>query len=134
MTLEQILSDMGNKPLSKAPNYRQIVAYLNGMLHADGSARVDGNTTADEVLTEIYSLTDLNKQNVLLEKEYTGHRASDTYRSSILTASALLAILSSGVVVSVINTDGPMSSEVADIFKTLGLGLIEILKMAISTQ
>ncbi|QEM41895.1 hypothetical protein [Pseudomonas phage vB_PaeM_PS119XW] len=134
MTLEKILSDLGDKPLSKAPNYRQIVAYLNGMLHADGSAHVNGNTTADEVLTEIYSLSDLEKQSKLLEKEYTGVRASDTYRSSILTASALLAILSTGVVMSVINTDGPMTSEVADIFKTLGMGLIEIIKMVISTQ
>ena len=134
MTLEQILSDLGNKPVSKAPNHRQIVAYLNGMLRSGDQERFSGSTTADEILTEIYSLTDMNKQTKLLEKVYTGHRANDTYRSSILVASSLLAILLFGIVMSVINTDGPMSGEVADVLKTLGTGLIEVLKMVLSTQ
>lgn len=134
MTLEDTLTSLGDDPLVKSPNYRQIIAFLNGSFSGMEGEVITAATPADVILTRIYSIKDSVQQNAILSKEYKSVRNSDTYRTSLLTVSAILAALAIGFVISLINADGPMTAESADVFKTLGLGLIEILKTLSSTQ
>lgn len=134
MTLEDTLTNLGDHPLVKSPNYRQIVAFLNGTFSGGEGELITAATPADAVLTRIYSIKDLSQQNAILSKEYKSVRNTDTYRSVLLSVSAILALMSFGFVVTLIKADGPMTAESADVFKTLGLAIIEVIKTIISTQ
>jgi hypothetical protein len=94
MNVEEALIDLGDKPLYKSTYSKVLKAMLNALIPTDTTITM--NHTGQELLTEVYQISDPELQEKILEKSVGSVRNSDMYRSSILTLSGMIGL---GVIV-----------------------------------
>lgn len=92
MRLEEALINLGDQPLSASPYSNAIKAFVNSLV-ADPSVAIDQNTPGHAVLSVVYQMTDLTKQDRILNKELGHVRSSDMYRNMILIATSFFGLM-----------------------------------------
>lgn len=128
MTLEGTLSGMGNNPISDLPNYRSVIAFINGNLKQLNNAKVTGDTPSDEVLEQIYSLENVDTQTKLLERPVMEINKDNRFKNVLLgTALALTAVIVAIVLVSIFST-APLPPETVGLLKDIVAGVFELAK------
>lgn len=90
MNVEEALIDLGDKPLHKSRYSRVLKAMLTALVPTD--QEISMNHTGDELLTMIYKTNGVSLQDKILQKQVGTMRNSDTYRSTVLSASVLIGV------------------------------------------
>lgn len=127
MKLVEALTDLGNEPVSRLPNYRAVLAFLNASFKRAGMEIVQEIATSDVVLEQIYSMEDPVLQSLVLGHPITELKGATKFKNILVYSGGLLTMFFiSMVIMSIIG--GPLSPELIDLFKQLGLGLLEIFK------
>lgn len=127
MKLEEALTNLGNEPVSRLPNYRAVLAYINSSLKKVNVETVQEITTSDQVLEKIYSLDDTTLQEQILMRPIVELKGASKFRNILVYTGGLLTMFFvSMVIMSLVG--GPLPPETLELFKTMGVGILEIAK------
>lgn len=88
MTIEEALIDLGDRPLSKSPYQRVIIAIANTYLTR--SQMITRDTQGDEALSRIYQFVADEQREELLGKSMGHVRNRDSYKPIVLAAAGLI--------------------------------------------
>lgn len=124
MTLEEVLVNLGDKPISSLAMKTRTLAFLNGSLA--GQLQVDNDSIGIDILTFIYSIPDAELQRRILTKRFKV--SSDSYRSLIMTLSGFLGFLTLGSVITILKTDEGFTENHVGFFTTILDAIVEIIK------
>lgn len=127
MKLEEALTNLGNEPVSRLPNYRAVLAYINSCFKKVSVETVQEITTSDQVLEKIYSLDDTTLQELILSRPIVELKGASKFRNILVYTGGLLTLFFvSMVIMSLVG--GPLPPETLELFKTMGVGILEIAK------
>lgn len=133
MTLEELLSALGEDSLSSGNGAVQIVAFLNATLLLSGEDALTTATSGDQALVAVYKCPDEGKRDLALKKEFKGLRQKDSYKFTVLAMAILAVVVGCGYASTVVRTEGEIASEMTDVFKMIITGLFEVAKMMIAS-
>lgn len=124
MTLEEVLVDLGDKPISSLMTSTRIIAFLNGNL--TGQLHVSNDSVGIDILTFIYSLPDTELQRRILTKRFKV--STDPYRNLIMILSGFLGFITLGSVITILKTDEGLTENHVGLFSTILDAIVEIIK------
>lgn len=130
MTLEEVLVDLGDKPISSLMVGTRAIAFLNGSL--TGQLHVSNDSVGIDILTFIYSLPDAELQRRILTKRFKV--STDPYRSLIMTLSGSLGFITLGSVITILKTDEGFTENHVGLFSTILDTIVEIIKMLLQVN
>lgn len=133
MTLEEVLTDLGNDPVSNVPNYRAALAYMNANFTKAKIEVVDGNTPSDKVLEKIYSMEDATLQSLILARPIKEIGNDRSFKNVLLGSAIFLTVIIVAVVLISIFSAVPLEAETIGLFKDIGMGVLEIVKALITS-
>lgn len=135
MKLEEALTQSGNDPISKLPNFRAIIAYVNGNFSKAGLPSITETTSSDKLLEAIYSLQDATLQTLILERPIKEIKGNDPFKNTLVWAGGLLTIIIVGtILMDFFGGSGSIAPETMELFKLLGSGILELVKMYFASQ
>lgn len=124
MTLEEVLVDLGDKPISSLRKSIRTIAFLNGNLA--GQLHVSNDSVGIDILTFIYSLPDTELQRRILTKRFKV--STDPYRNLIMVLSGFLGFITLGSVITILKTDDGLTENHVGLFSTILDAIVEIIK------
>lgn len=124
MTLEEVLVNLDDKPISSLASSTRVIAFLNGSLA--GQLHVSKDSTGIDILTFIYSLPDTELQRRILIKRF--RVSTDPYRNLIMTLSGFLGFITLGSLITILKTDEGVTENHVGLFSTILDAIVEIIK------
>lgn len=124
MTLEEVLVDLGDKPISSLRKSTRTIAFLNGNL--TGQLHVSNDSVGIDILTFIYSLPDTELQRRILTKRFKVN--TDPYRNLIMILSGFLGFITLGSVITILKTGEGLTENHVGLFSTILDAIVEIIK------
>lgn len=124
MTLEEVLVDLGDKPISSLRKSTRTIAFLNGSL--TGQLHVSNDSVGIDILTFIYSLPDTELQRRILTKRFKV--STDPYRNLIMILSGFLGFITLGSVITILKTGEGLTENHVGLFSTILDAIVEIIK------
>lgn len=131
MKLVEALSDLGNEPASRLPNYRAVLAFLNGNFKKAGIETVQEITPCDKILEQIYSMEDTVLQGLVLDHPIKELKGAAKFKNVLVYSGGLLTLFFVSMVAMSL-FGGPLPPETIELFKAMGLGILEIIKALVS--
>lgn len=128
MTLEEALITLGSRPLSRSPYSQAIQA----IVMATVGQPITKDTAGYEILGFIYQIGDLEKREQLLNRKIAIVRNTDLYKQVVVGSAALLVIIAVAISSIEVLSDTPVSGDYADVFKTIVVGLFDIIKIILT--
>lgn len=128
MTLEERLSELGEQPFSNTPNFRSVLAYINGSFTKAALPLVTSATPGDVILQQIYAMNDLTLQALMLERPMRELKGDTKFKNILLYTGILITILVITVATISLFGSTPLSPELIDLFKSIAVGLLELVK------
>lgn len=124
MKLEDVLVNLDDKPISSLMASTRIIAFLNGSLA--GQLHVSDDSIGIDILTFIYSLSDVELQRRILTKRFIV--STDPYRNLIMILSGFLGFIALGSVITILKTDEGFTENHVGLFSTILNAIVEIIK------
>lgn len=106
------------------------MVYLNAVLKKDlPDSEVGLTHSGFEILTAIYSLPDVERQNALLGKRiFSKEEKYDRYKLSLTIIAVIAVSIVLAITISSLVTDTPISEGSLDIFKLILTNVFEVIK------
>lgn len=87
MKVEEVLIELGQSPLSTSPYSRVLLTLLNAYI--PGETPITEQSSGLELLSMIYKMSDMKRQEKILNKNLGVIRSTDSYRTALLTMATL---------------------------------------------
>lgn len=91
MNVEEALIEVADRPLRCSPYSGVLIVVLRALLPAGES--ITGEITGQQVLTDIYNLSDADLQERILSRELGTVRNRDAYRTTLLSVSGIIGLV-----------------------------------------
>lgn len=132
MTIEDILIELGDRPLQKSPYSKVVFAIVNALLPT-GKA-ITPTMQGHEILSLIYQLPDTALGEKILSRKVGTLRDTDHYRTLVLFFSGLIGSITVMVALLEVFRDSGPSGTGSEVFTALINGLVSLIKALAPVQ
>lgn len=132
MTIEDILIELGDRPLQKSPYSKVVFAIVNALLPTGKAITL--TMQGHEILSLIYQLPDTALGEKILSRKVGTLRDTDHYRTLVLFFSALIGFITVTVALLEVFRDSGPSGTGSGVFTALINGLVSLIKALAPVQ
>lgn len=129
MTLEDMLTELGDNTLVSLPNYRAMIAYMNSSFTKANVEHVSLNTPSDLALEKIYSLIDPDMQTTLLNRPIKDLKPDNKFKKVLVFSGFLITTILVVVVLLSIFSNTGITPETIELLKDIGSGVFDVVKI-----
>ncbi len=131
MKIEEVLIELGEKPLYKCAYSKLLIAVINSQLSAN--SQVTKDDTGYDIIGAIYTIRDEGIRDRLLQKEVHTVRERDSYKQTLVIASVIVGcIIVSTTMIDIIALQHGGVATSSDVFNKIIEGGFDILKIILT--
>lgn len=129
VTVEEILSEIGEDELSSHDSYKNLIFYLNVSMRGYLPSTLDGTETGFSVLGLIYEVPELDKQQIILSKviKYDGSK-QDKIKYILTIMMIIMVAVVLFMAVNALFLEEALTTESTDILKMIVYNVFELVK------
>lgn len=129
-TIEGILSELGDEPLSVHKRGKRIRVFLNvSMRKGSPDRKIELTDSGYDILALIYEMSDVEQQNLILAKDiYVNADKHASYKTALTVMTIIVVVIVLGIVISSLYTNTPITEENSEIFKLILTNVFEVIK------
>lgn len=129
-TIEGILSELGDEPLSGHKRCKRIRVFLNVSMRKDlPNRKIELTDSGYDILALIYEMSDVEQQNLILAKDiYVNADKHASYKTALTVMTIIVVVIVLGIVISSLYTNTPITEENSEIFKLILTNVFEVIK------